>query len=361
MSDLTDHEIPVPPPLDAPAELTLVTGASGWFGRAYLHALSGGSDADFARPGRIRVLVPVPEDVALVLEVAPKAEIVVGDVTDPDSVAHLMKGAEGASLVHAAGVIHPATYDDFERVNVGGTRAVLDAAIAAGVRRMVHVSSNSPFGTNPTTDDVFRNDEPYRPYLGYGTSKMHGEMLVRQAHDRGDLATVVLRPPWFYGPWQPLRQTTFFRLCRTGKFPQLGDARQRRSMTYTDNLVQGVVLAENSPAAPGKAYWVADGKPYEVNEIVSTVRRVLSEEGYQLSKKTMRMPSVLGDLAEKIDTGLQKRGRYKQEFHVLGEMNKTIACDISAIKADLGFEPRVDLYEGMRRSVAWCRERGVEI
>ena len=49
----------------------------------------------------------------------------------------------------------------------------------------------------------FRQHEPYRPYLGYGDSKMRAEQEVRAAHERGDVPTVVVRPPWFYGPWQP--------------------------------------------------------------------------------------------------------------------------------------------------------------
>ncbi|MEJ7706648.1 MAG: NAD-dependent epimerase/dehydratase family protein [Nocardioidaceae bacterium] len=106
-----------------------------------------------------------------------------------------------------------------------------------------------PFGVNPTTTDEFRHDEPYDPYLGYGHSKMIAEERVRAAHGNG-LDTVVVRPPWFYGPWQPLRQTTFFRLIRTGRFPLIGDGSQRRSMVFVDNLVQGVVLAERHPDAP---------------------------------------------------------------------------------------------------------------
>ena len=124
--------------------------------------------------------------------------------------------------MHAAGVIHPASMDEFEQVNHVGTANVLAGAEAGGVRRMVHVSSNSPFGTNPERRDSFRNDEPYHPYLGYGRSKMEAELRVLEAADRG-LDVVMVRPPWFYGPHQPARQTTFFTLVRTGRFPVFGD------------------------------------------------------------------------------------------------------------------------------------------
>ena len=116
----------------------------------------------------------------------------------------------------------------------------------------MHVSSNSPFGTNAHRTDTFRNDEPYHPYYGYGRSKMQAELHVAEAVAAG-LDAVIVRPPWFYGPFQPARQTTFFRMVRTGRFPVIGDGRQRRSMVYVDNLVQGVVRgrADADAARPG--------------------------------------------------------------------------------------------------------------
>ena len=67
--------------------------------------------------------------------------------------------------------------------------------------------------------------------------------------------------------------TASFGLVRGGKFPVVGDGEQRRSMVYVDNLVDGVIAAELTPAAKGKGYWVADAHPYTVNEIVATVGR----------------------------------------------------------------------------------------
>lgn len=346
-----------------PSALTIVTGGAGWFGRAYLAAIESGSDdvGPIARDGEVRVLVAQPDDVESVLAVLPRASVQVGDIADMTVVSRLFADSEGASVVHAAGVIHPAKVSDFERVNAGGTSNVVDAARRGKARRLVYVSSNSPYGVNATTTDVFRHDEPYNPYLGYGISKMHAEQRVREAHEDNGLQTVVVRPPWFYGPWQPLRQTTFFRLIRTGKFPLLGDGSQRRSMVYVDNLVQGVSLAERVVDAAGDAFWVADARPYPMSEIVSTVKQALTDEGFTVSAKQTKLPAIAGRVAEKIDRTLQARGIYQQKFHVLGEMDKTIACDIGHTEDVLGYAPPVELLEGMRRSIRWCVERGVEI
>ena len=350
--------------LNEQAPVTIVTGGSGWFGRGFLNAITHGTPengTDIAvREGDVRVLVPVPGDVDSVLEVLPRAQVHVGDVADEKSLTRLFADAEGASVVHAAGIIHPAKVADFDRINLGGAQAVVAASRKAGVRRLVHVSSNSPFGVNPTETDVFRHDEPYDPYMGYGRSKMKAEQTVRAAHGDG-LETVVVRPPWFYGPFQPLRQTTFFRMVRTGKFPILGTGRQRRSMAYVDNLVQGVARAERVPEAAGDAFWIADARAYPMLEIVNTVKQALRDEGFEVADKQVKLPALAGRVAERIDGTLQGRGIYHQEFHVLGEMDKTIACDITHSREVLGYDPRIELHEGMRRSIRWCVEQGVDI
>jgi nucleoside-diphosphate-sugar epimerase len=290
-----------------------------------------------------------------------RIEIVTGDITVRSDVDRLFDGLSGTvDVIHTAGVIHPTELSEFDAVNHVGTDNVLRAAERAGIRRMVHVSSNSPFGTNPSRSDTFRNDEPYHPYLGYGSSKMAAELCVLHAAERG-LDVVMVRPPWFYGPHQPARQTTFFTLVRTGRFPVLGDGGQRRSMAFIDNLVQGIVRAELTPTDAGLGWWIADARPYTVREIVETVGRALTDEGFDVKPNRFRLPEIAGTVAERIDRTLQKSGRYNQQFHVLGEMNKTIAVDISAARRDLGYDPEVELYDGMRRSIRWCLDQGIEL
>ena len=250
--------------------------------------------------------------------------------------------------------------NEFDAVNHVGTRNVMDAAHRHGVRRVVHVSSNSPFGSNGARNDRFRNDEPYHPYLGYGRSKKDAEIAVLNAVGKG-LNAVMVRPPWFYGPHQPARQTTFFTMVKNGKFPILGDGGQVRSMTYVDNLIEGIVRAELVATEPGRGWWIADAEPYTVNEIVETVGDALRSEGFHVKPNKFRLPNVVGTVAEKIDTLTQRAGKYITQFHVLGEMNKNIAVDISAARNELGYDPQVALVDGMRNSIRWCLEQGIEL
>jgi nucleoside-diphosphate-sugar epimerase len=334
-------------------ELTIVTGAGGWLGTALTIALA-------RDPGALRLGVLDGTEADRVRALAPNADVVIGDLAAAGVATRLLADAADADVLHTAGIIHPTKMEDFDRVNVGGTRALLDAARASRVRRLVHVSSNSPFGVNPTSDDAFRAEEPYHPYMAYGRSKMLAEQLVRAAHGEG-IETVVVRPPWFYGRHQPLRQTRFFTAIRTGRFPLVGYGGNRRSMVNTDNLVDGVVRAQLTEAAAGRAYWIADRRPYTMLEIVATVRTALRAEGYTVSGRTPRLPRVVGTIAQRLDGTLQARGRYVQELHVLGEMDKTIACRIDAAERDLGYDPQVELLGGMRDAIRWCRQQGIEL
>jgi nucleoside-diphosphate-sugar epimerase len=263
-------------------------------------------------------------------------------------------------VFHAAAVIHPARHvRELFDVNVGGTQLVLDRARRVGVSRFVHVSSNSPFGANRSSEDRFDEDSPFAPYMAYGQSKLEAEQLVQRSYDRGDLATVIVRPPWFYGPFQPERQTQFLAAVRRGRFPLVGPGTQRRSMVYTENLVQGALLAEVADAAPGNAYWIADAEPYALRDVLRTVRDALEAEGLRVSKRRpLVVPRIAGVVAERLDAVAQASGRYVQALHVLGELKDTIACDISRARKELGYEPTVALFDGMRASVRWCLARG---
>jgi nucleoside-diphosphate-sugar epimerase len=341
-------------------DATVVTGAAGWLGTALMHALTDPA-SNWARVGTIRALVTNRVEGEQLRSLGPNVEPVIGDVTDERSLAPLFEGLDGAvDVIHTAGVIHPGKVADFELVNAGGTRAVLALAAERGVRRLVHVSSNSPFGANSHPGDRFRNDEPYNPYYGYGVSKMDAELALLDAVEAG-LDAVIVRPPWFYGPHQPPRQTKFFQLVRTGKFPVIGDGDQMRSMVYVDNLVQGVLRAELVRTPAGRAWWIADARPYAVREIVETVGRALAAEGFEVKPNRVSLPAFAAALAERGDALLQRRGRYNQQLHVLGEMAKTIACDIDAARQELGYDPDVALEEGMRRSIRWCIEQGLEL
>jgi len=259
--------------------------------------------------------------------------------------------------LHIAGLIHPNRIKDLYEVNLNGTRNLLEAAAKKGVRRAVVMSSNSPIGCNPSRDDLFDETSPYSPYMHYGKSKMLMEKYVKELMTKERLELVIIRSTWFYGPFQPPRQSVFFKMIRDGKVPIVGDGNNLRSMGYIENVSQGILLAALTKEANGNTYWIADDRPYSMNEIIDTIERLLESEFDQVCKhKRMRIPSITSELAYIADQMIQSMGMYNQKIHVLSEMNKTIACSVDKAKQEIGYMPTVILEEGMRRSLKWVFE-----
>jgi nucleoside-diphosphate-sugar epimerase len=336
---------------ESPQRPAVVTGASGWLGRNLVRAL-------VAQGRTVHALCARADEAPLLEVISPAIRASVGDVRDPAALDALFADVGETTVFHAAAVIHPATVRDFFDVNVGGTELVLDATRRSGAARFVHVSSNSPFGANARPTDRFTEDSPFHPYMGYGASKLEAEQIVMRGHERGDVDAVIVRAPWFYGPYQPPRQSQWFRAVRRGRFPMIGDGTQQRSMVFTQHLVQGLLRAEATPAASGRAYWIADAEPYELRTILATVRDALAAEGLPVSGGQPRLPRAVGVVAERVDALLQDRGRYLQAVHVLGELKDTIACDITRARTELGYDPQTSLLDGMRASIRYCVEHG---
>ena len=297
----------------------LVTGPKGWLGSRLMELLP--------RDWNVRAM-GLPD----------------GDLRNPTDCARLCDGTKGAVLFHTAGIIHPRRVREFYDINVTGAMNLLDAAVHAGVRRAVIVSSNSPCGCNPHPDHLFDENSPYHPYMNYGYSKMLMEMAVQKRQQAGDIETVIICAPWFYGPNQPPRQSLFFKMVRDGKAPIVGSGDNLRSMAYLDNLCQGLLLAATVECANCQTYWIADKRPYSMNEIVDTVDRLLETEfNTPCAHKRLRLPGFASEVAWLVDKTMQAAGLYNQKIHVLSEMNKTIACSVAKAERELGYRPEIAL------------------
>ncbi|MCB9729947.1 MAG: NAD(P)-dependent oxidoreductase [Deltaproteobacteria bacterium] len=333
-----------------------VTGAPGWLGSRLVEVLAEG----FGDPRAPEL----PSVEALTLLVQPGLEppavrpahtrVVYGDVRDARAV---QKAVEGADVVlHLAAIIHPTWrgIDELMDINTGGTRTVLEAAIAAGCKRFVLMSSNSVAGTSTELGRPFREDDGVAPYMAYGRSKAAAEDLVAQAVAAGRIEGVSLRGCWYYGPHQAARQTRFFGMIARGNPVMFGEGQNLRSLTYVDHLVSALMLAATVPEANGRTYWIADARPYPTVHIYDAIADALGVP----RPRPRKLPALVSRLCAVADGVLQRVGVYWTEVHVAGEMAEDIACTIDKARDELGYEPWVSLEEGMSRSVAWCRAQG---
>jgi nucleoside-diphosphate-sugar epimerase len=346
----------------------VITGATGWLGQRLLGMLSGSlpipdNVKNLDHPRSIKALVHESEEHQDSDALQTSIEFIRGDIRDINVANSLFADTESATVYHCAGMIHPKLFtSSITSVNVNGTANILNAAAAAGARRVVVVSSNSAFGFNPDPLSRFDEQSEFSPYMTYGKSKRETELLAQKFSNSTDLEIVVIRVPWFFGPGQPPRQSKFFSLIRQGRFPTLGNGLNKRSLAYTDDICQALLLAVTKAKASGETYWVADDDPYTMNEIISTVADVLkSDFGFQVSDRRPRVPATVSTAAMAIDWTLQKLGLYSTQAHVLSEMSRTIACSTDKARRELGYSPTVGLREGMRISIEWCINNGVTI
>lgn len=344
--------------------LCLVTGAPGWLGSRLVDVLRNGLAElpDAGSDRRVRCLVLPQTPAAALASFPPGVEIVPGDVRDPRSLVDFFRGAEGASVFHLCGVVNPRHTRDFRRVNVEGTRNVLAGAVNSGAARIIAISSNTVTGPNPRPGHLFDELSPRNPRLPYGRSKALMEDLVNETFAAGRLQTVILRPCRFYGPGQHAARTRLYRLIRTGRVPLVGRGEALWSMSYIDNTCQALLLAERSPVAVGRTYWIADRRPYTVRETVDIVENLLEHEfRIPVKHRRRRVPALVGRLAAAGDALVQRFGMIEPHLHALGHLQESSACSIATAERELGYSPKIELEEGTRRAIRWCLENGVEI
>ncbi len=347
--------------------MLMITGTPGWLGNRLVEILVNNfkdlpPSPSYPTFDKIRCLSLPDSDKSSLERFSESVEIVKGDVIHKDSLREFFKGVDGSTLYHLAGIIHPERgVKEFYEVNVEGTKNILDMARENGVKKIIIMSSNSQSGCNPDTNHLFTENSPYNPYMNYGKSKMIMEQMAAAYMNKYDMDITIIRTCWFYGPHQPARQTDFFTMIKDGKFPLVGSGTNLRSMSYVDNTCQGMLLATTADTK-GMTYWLADERPYTMNEIVDTVEDVLEKDfGYSVKHKRLRLPNLAGNAAFFIDWALQTAGMYNKKIHVLSELNKNIACIVDLAEKELGYNPGISLREGMKRSIEWCLENNLKI
>jgi nucleoside-diphosphate-sugar epimerase len=252
----------------------VVTGASGFIGRRLCEALR--------ERGRVTA----------VLRSGPAAgpwdDVVVADLARESLPAGALEGA--GVVFHFAGRAHAVAerasdLELYRRVNVEGTRRVLEAALASGVRRVVFASSVKAMGEEGDTGGALSP---------YGLSKRDAEQLVRES---GVPETVVLRLALVYGPGVEGNLGHMLRAVRAGRFPPPPPVPNRRAMVHVDDVVRVAVRAADHPAAAGRTFVVGDGVAYSTRGIYDAMRRALgmTPASWSLPVPLWRALALAGD------------------------------------------------------------------
>ena len=253
----------------------LVTGAAGFLGLSLVDEL--------CRLGyRVRALL---HDAKRPGSFLPEVETFVVDIRDPIPIQELTDGCE--AIIHLAAKVHaiddPGTEQDYQLVNVDGTKHLLDAAVSSGVRRLVFASSVKVYGEE-THSCVDESWTPV-PTTFYGRSKWQAEQLVAEYTKRHGFAGVSLRLPMVYGPTNKGNLYRMIQAIDHGRFPALPRLSAVRSLLHVDNFVQAVMRCLHAPRFQRAAYIVADAEPYCVTDLYDWLR-----EGLGKPQPRLRIP-----------------------------------------------------------------------
>lgn len=316
----------------------LVTGASGYLGGAVASALA-------ARGDEVRTLQRRPSGVEGAVDV-------LGDVTDAARVRTAVEGMD--AVVHLAAKVSLAgAVADFDRINVGGTRTVLDEARAAGVRRIVHVSSPSVAhaGASLMGDPALPAD-PDHTRGDYARTKAAGERVALAA-DAPGFAVVVVRPHLVWGPGDPQLVGRIVERARQRRLPLIGNGSALIDTTYIDNAVSALVAAlDRADAVHGRSYVVTNGEPRPVAELLAGICTACGAPApsWRVPPAVARSAGSVVEAAWRIRPG---RDEPPMTRFLAEQLSTAHWFDQRSIRADLEWSPTITIDEGLARLAAW--------
>lgn len=355
--------------------LILVTGATGAVGPCVVHALD---QAGF----RIRSF---SFDAPATGMFPQNVEVLIGDVTDQAAVQSAMQGVD--AVVHMAALLHivnppPELREKYERVNIGGTATVVDAAIKAGVKRVVLFSTIAVYG--PSDGCVLNEMSPTHPDTFYAQTKCAAEQIVLNARGAdGQPLGTVLRLGAVYGSrikgnYERLtralagnvggnlgtrsRILSFDRLRMSGKlsffahfpFIPVGSGLNRRTLVYDKDVGRAAALAVSHPAAAGRLFNVTDGGFHTLNEIIKSICSALGRKPPRLSLPVGPTRTLIG----LIEKGCHAIGLTPPLTEtIIDKYTEDIAVDGSLIQKELGFIPQYDLDDGWEETIKEMKEK----
>ena len=282
----------------------------------------------------------------------PGIELAAGDLTDVGSLARAVAGVD--IVYNVAALYRAAGLDDnlYRAVNATAVGTLIEAAGAAGVKRVVHCSTVGVHGdiANPPADE----NAPLRPGDVYQETKLEGERVARRAASDAGVQLVIARPTGIYGPGDR-RLLKLFRGVARRRFVVLGRGDIWYHLTYIDDLVDGFRLCGTHPAAAGHTYILSGPEVTTLNQLVAITAEVAGVKPLPL-----RLPVwpfwIAGAACEVLCRPLGIEPpiyRRRVDF-----FTKSRAFDSSRATTEIGYAPRVGLRDGIGRTLAWYREAG---
>lgn len=320
----------------------LITGATGFIGGKLVKYY-------IRKEENVRLLVRDPGRLPPFIKKS--CQIVIGDVTCSETLINAVRNID--VVIHSAGMLGHwgKTYQQLYAVNVEGSLNVIKAAYHAGVKRLIHLSAGGvtgPVGASPA-DEAF----PPVPVTAYERTKWECEQKVLEFALKKDLNLLVLRPTFTYGPGDP-HKLNFFKAVKKNKFAFIGNGNSTVHPVYIDDLVKGIDLGLTS-GLKQESIIIGGAKPVTKKELVYAIADALG-----VSRPVIKLPVTVAQIIAsvcEISATVLKFNPPITRSRVMA-LSRNWGYSINRARTELGYEPQVDLSEGLSRTVTWYREMG---
>ena len=262
-----------------------------------------------------------------------KIEVIPGDLRDADAVRRAVRGCQvvfhlGALIGIPYSYINPA---DVVATNILGTLHVLQAALDAGIQRLVQTSTSEVYGTAQLVP--MDEEHPLHPQSPYAASKVASDKLAESYHRTYGLPVVIVRPFNCYGPRQSPRAVipTIITQALESSTVHLGRMDPRRDFTYALDTVRGFVAAATAPGCVGETIQLGSAQEVSVTEIVHLVGSILGRKLRVVSETRRRRPGT-------------------------SEVERLLAANRKAAEL-LHWHPRISLLQGLQNTIEWFQSR----
>jgi nucleoside-diphosphate-sugar epimerase len=298
----------------------------------------------------VRGLVRSTSDLSLLTGLA--VERVTGSLEDAASLVAATRGV--GTVYHVAGAVSdwgPLAF--FRRINVEGTRHVLDAAVANGVKRFVYVSSTAVHSFTGARDMNETSPQFPTPFP-YCQSKREAEALTLKYHRREAIQATIVRPGDIYGPGDRTSLLKLAGLLEAGRMAYIGRGETLGAFTYVENLADGLILAGTTSGTAGQAYVITDGLQLSWRSYFEGLSEALN-----LPRPRIYVPPWLAWAAASVLEGayhlFRIRSRPPITRYLVAHLSHDYSFRIDKVRRDLGYVPRVDFDEAIARTAAWYK------
>lgn len=325
----------------------LVTGASGFLGGTLAIRL--------AREGaKVKALVRFPEKGDFLRKHA-NIEIVKGDISEAE---RMQEVTQDCSFVfHTAGLmgraVKKSSLDHFRKINVEGTRNIMNAAVEGKVARIIYVSTIQVYGF-PFLNEITEETPPKPTNDFYSISKAESEEVIKEISNKNNFSFTIIRPGAIYGPGSNLWTKDIFKLAKRNPVFWVGPGKGVLPLIYIDDLVDLMIKTATHPAANQEVFNAVMEKPPTIREYISKHSSLAGHQNWIGIPILMAIP-----FAHLISFFVKKNSKLKELPLLIKWLSQYRDYSMTKAAELLDWKPKTNLETGIKQSETWLRQQGL--